>query len=158
MIFSLLQDSFRSPYRGNERNEKKSGLGNRRNETNRENEKLNNSKTIYEDLCAMSKPDASTPPERMFLTLGGRIRCKQCKAQSKRTKQQCRAPAMKGKEVCRTHGGLSTGPKTKEGRARCAAAKTIHGRETRQKRAYRSEKLAELRFLKEQLYRAGLLS
>jgi len=47
MIFSLLQDSFRSPYRGNERNEKKSGLGNRRNETNRENEKLNNSRTIY---------------------------------------------------------------------------------------------------------------
>ena len=51
---------------------------------------------------------------------------------------------MKGKEVCRTHGGLSTGPKTKEGRARCAAAKTIHGRETREKRAYRSTKMAEL--------------
>ena len=92
----------------------------------------------------MSKPDASTPPKRMFLTLGGRIRCKQCKATSKRTKQQCRAPAMKGKEVCRTHGGLSTGPKTKEGRARCAAAKTIHGRETRQKRADRRAKMAEL--------------
>ena len=59
----------------------------------------------------------------------GCVRCKQCKAKSKRTKQQCRAPAMKGKEVCRTHGGLSTGPKTKEGRARCAAAKTVHGRE-----------------------------
>ncbi len=77
----------------------------------------------------MSKPDASTPPERMFLTLGGRAWTKQCKATSKRTKQQCRAPAMKGKEVCRTRGGLSTGPKTKEGRARCAAAKTVHGRE-----------------------------
>jgi len=74
------------------------------------------------------------------------------------TKQQCRAPALKGKEVCRTHGGLSTGPKTKEGRARCAAAKTIHGRETRKIRQERSQKLAELRFLKEQLYRAGLLS
>ena len=48
-----------------------------------------------------------------FLTMGGRIRCIQCKAQSKRTKLQCRAPAMKGKAVCRTHGGLSTGPKTK---------------------------------------------
>ena len=92
----------------------------------------------------MSKPDAPTPPERMFLTLGGRIWTKQCKATSKRTKQQCRAPALKGKEVCRTHGGLSTGPKTKEGRARCAAAKTIHGRETRQKRADRSTKMAEL--------------
>ena len=66
------------------------------------------------------------------------------KRPGKRTKQQCRAPALKGKEVCRTHGGLSTGPKTKEGRARCAAAKTIHGRETRQKRADRSTKMAEL--------------
>ena len=51
---------------------------------------------------------------------------------------------MKGKEVCRTHGGLSTGPKTKEGRARCAAAKTVHGRETRAIRQVRSEKMAEL--------------
>ena len=65
---------------------------------------------------------------------------------------------MKGKEVCRTHGGLSRGPLTEEGRAKCAAAKTIHGRETRKIRQERSQKLAELRFLKEQLYRAGLLS
>ena len=79
-----------------------------------------------------------------FLTMGGRIRCIQCKAMSKRTKQQCRAPAMKGKAVCRTHGGLSTGAKTKEGRIRSAAAKTIHGRETRQKRAEASSKLGEL--------------
>ena len=28
---------------------------------------------------------------------------------------------------CRMHGGASTGPKTKEGRARIAAARTIHG-------------------------------
>ena len=79
-----------------------------------------------------------------FLTMGGRIRCIQCKAQSKRTKLQCRAPAMKGKAVCRTHGGLSTGAKTKEGRIRSAAAKTIHGRETRQKRSDTSSKLGEL--------------
>ena len=53
----------------------------------------------------------------MFLTLGGRVRCRQCKAQSKRTKQQCRCPAMRNNEVCRIHGGLSTGPKTPGGRA-----------------------------------------
>ncbi|MDA0630613.1 MAG: HGGxSTG domain-containing protein, partial [Proteobacteria bacterium] len=42
---------------------------------------------------------------------------------SKRTRKQCGAPAMRGKRVCRFHGGLSTGPKSAEGRARCAAAK-----------------------------------
>ena len=106
----------------------------------------------------MTKPTDSTPPERMFLTLGGRIWTKQCKATSKRTKQQCRAPAMKGKEVCRTHGGLSRGPVTAEGRARCAAAKTIHGRETRQKRAYRSAKMAELYELETLGRKIGLIS
>ena len=106
----------------------------------------------------MSKPDAPTPPERMFLTLGGRIWTKQCKATSKRTKQQCRAPAMKGKEVCRTHGALSRGPLTKEGRARCAVAKTIHGRETRQKRADRSDKMRELYTLEMLGRKIGLIS
>jgi hypothetical protein len=80
----------------------------------------------------------------MFLTLGGRIRCRQCKAQSKRTKQQCRSPAMRDKEVCRIHGGLSTGPKTKVGRARCAEVRTTHGRETRQKRREDSRQSREL--------------
>ena len=88
----------------------------------------------------------------MFLTLGGRIRCRQCKAQSKRTKQQCRSPAMRNKEVCRIHGGLSTGPRTAEGRRKCAAAKTIHGQDTRQKRADSSAKLREL-YMLEQLGR-----
>jgi hypothetical protein len=106
----------------------------------------------------MTKPNDSTPPERMFLTLGGRIWTKQCKATSKRTKQQCRAPAMKGKEVCRTHGGLSRGPATKSGRERCAAAKTIHGRETRQKRAYRSTKMSELYELETLGREIGLIS
>ena len=93
-----------------------------------------------------------------FLTMGGRICCIQCKAQSKRTKLQCRAPAMKGKAVCRTHGGLSTGPKTKAGRTRCADAKTIHGRETRQKRADTSSKLGELRELEVIARAAGIIT
>jgi hypothetical protein len=50
---------------------------------------------------------------------------------------------MKGKLVCRTHGGLSTGPRTAEGRKRCAEAKTVHGNETRAKRDERSRKSAE---------------
>jgi hypothetical protein len=77
-------------------------------------------------------------------TAGGRIICKQCQATSKRTRLQCQAPAVKGKNVCRTHGGLSTGPKTEQGRQRCAEAKTVHGNENRAKRAERSRKSAEL--------------
>jgi hypothetical protein len=38
----------------------------------------------------------------------------------------CRQPAMANGR-CRLHGGLSTGPRTAEGRARCARARRIHG-------------------------------
>jgi hypothetical protein len=79
-----------------------------------------------------------------MLTAGGRIRCVQCHATSKRTGHRCRAPAMHDKAVCRFHGGKSTGPKTEAGRAACAAAKTSHGRETRAIRYERKRKLAEL--------------
>lgn len=45
----------------------------------------------------------------------------------------CRAPAMKNGR-CRMHGGASTGPSA-EGRARIAAARTIHGQRTAAMRA-----------------------
>jgi hypothetical protein len=71
-------------------------------------------------------------PKQSEITLAsGRIRCTRCQATSKRTKLQCGGPAMKGKLVCRFHGGLSTGPKTELGRQICAAAKTIHGDDSR---------------------------
>ena len=79
-----------------------------------------------------------------FVTIGGRICCTQCSAKSKRTKVQCKSPAMRGKKVCRMHGGKSTGPRTKEGRKRCAEARTIHGKETRKIRQRRSELSREL--------------
>jgi hypothetical protein len=47
----------------------------------------------------------------------------------------CRAPAIRGKLRCRMHGGHSTGPRTQEGRARVAAARTIHGRYSAEWRA-----------------------
>jgi hypothetical protein len=90
-----------------------------------------------------------------FLTLGGRVLCQQCSALSKRTRQQCRAPALKGKTKCRFHGGKSTGPKTLEGRVRCASAKTKTGLETRQNRAERSRRLAYLRELEAYAYENG---
>jgi hypothetical protein len=82
-----------------------------------------------------------------FKTAGGRIKCAQCQAKSKRTGVQCRAPASKGKTKCRFHGGKSTGPKSKQGRQRCAIAKTIHGNETTTKRLERSQASARLAVL-----------
>ena len=49
----------------------------------------------------------------------------------------CRAPALKGKRRCRLHGGLSTGPKTAEGRERIRKAKTKHGRYSAATKAHR---------------------
>ena len=84
------------------------------------------------------------------------MQCTRCNALSKRTRLRCRAPAVKGKTKCRFHGGKSTGAKTAEGRARIAAAHTVHGRETRQKRADTSAKLAELRQLEQLGFTCGL--
>ena len=65
---------------------------------------------------------------------------------------------MKGKNVCRTHGGLSTGCKTEAGRLRCAEAKTIHGRETREARTERSLASARLAVLEAVGFSIGLMS
>jgi hypothetical protein len=54
---------------------------------------------------------------------------------------------MRGKRVCRVHGGKSTGPRSDQGRERCAEAKTINGRETRKKRQIRAEKFREMKAL-----------
>jgi hypothetical protein len=64
-------------------------------------------------------------------TAGGRIKCLRCNAMSKRTKLQCGGPAVKDKTKCRFHGGLSTGPRTELGRQICAAANTVHGKDSR---------------------------
>ena len=96
--------------------------------------------------------------EQTLTTLGGRVTCQRCQAKSKRTKLQCAAPALKGKRVCKTHGGRSTGPKTEAGRQRCAEAKIIHGRETREARSERSLASARLAVLEEVGFLIGLLS
>ena len=77
--------------------------------------------------------------------LRGRVRARRCQALSKRSKLQCGKAALRGKSVCMFHGGKSTGPVTELGRQRCAAAKTIHGFETRSKREYRAKKFDEMR-------------
>lgn len=80
-----------------------------------------------------------------------------CQARSKRSGQQCRKAAVRGKAVCKIHGGASTGPKTPEGRQRCAEARTVHGRERRATRRVRAEKLRELRQLQGVMAGLGML-
>ena len=81
----------------------------------------------------------------------------QCQAKSKRTQHQCRAPAAKGKTKCRFHGGASTGPKTEQGRQRCAEAKTIHGNETRKARTERAAAFRRPRVLEDLGHALGIM-
>ena len=95
--------------------------------------------------------------EQNLKTLGGRITCQRCQAKSKRTKVQCGAPALRNKNVCLRHGGRSTGPRTEEGRQRCAEAKTIHGNETRKARTERALAMRRLRALEDLGHSLGLM-
>ena len=76
-------------------------------------------------------PSTTTlPPERRGrlrngATPGDFLAAPRCGART-RAGCCCRQPAM-GNGRCRLHGGLSTGPRTAEGRARCARARRIHG-------------------------------
>jgi len=95
--------------------------------------------------------------EQNLKTLGGRITCQRCQATSKRTKVQCGAPALRNKNVCLIHGGLSTGPRTEQGRQRCAEAKTIHGNETRKVRTERALAMRRLRTLEDLGHALGIM-
>ena len=61
--------------------------------------------------------------------------------------------AMRGKHVFGIQSDKSTDLITEAGRKRCGSAKTLHGRETRAIRAKRSETLAELKVLGQQIRR-----
>ena len=65
---------------------------------------------------------------------------------------------MKGKRVCRTHGGASTGPKTPEGRQRCAEARTKTGTETRKARTERALAMRRLRTLEDLGHALGFMN
>lgn len=95
--------------------------------------------------------------EQHLQTLGGRVTCNRCLAQSKRTGLQCRAPAIAGKSKCRFHGGRSTGPKTESGRQRCAAAKTTHGQQTSSMRTKSRIASAELALLESVGFEFGFM-
>ena len=77
---------------------------------------------------------------------------------------ECQRPANKKNGRCRVHGGASTGPRTKEGRARISDANLRHGRYTKDKLEKQQENAAkgrkirkELRQLEHDLIAGGLL-
>ena len=126
---------------------------------------LNRSKCRLMECCVLNiinqlkdNPFMVHPEKYEFMTTaGGKISCRRCQAMSKRTWLQCGAPAISGKAVCRFHGGLSTGPRTEAGRARCAAAKTIHGQSSRKARAECREEMIQLALLEELGRISGLI-
>ena len=71
----------------------------------------------------------------------------------------CRKYPMKGNRRCRLHGGLSTGPRTAEERARIAAAQFKHGRYVnwRARRAKEKFYYKKIRMLMAQAKEAGLI-
>lgn len=98
---------------------------------------------------------------KLMLSEGiGKIQCLRCTAQSSRTGQQCGRAALKDSKTqkCQFHGGRSTGPKTEEGKARIAALHTVHGQETRAKRAERSAASARLSQLEDAAYLLGMIT
>ena len=85
----------------------------------------------------------------MLITAGGRIKCRRCTAKSSHTKEQCKRPASKLSKTskCSRHGGLSSGPRSKEGKDRIRAAHLKHGEETLEAKAERNEKSVVFRYL-----------
>ena len=65
---------------------------------------------------------------------------------------------MLGKRVCSRHGALSTGPRTPEGRQRCAQARTTHGKETTSMRLERSIASAKLSVLESVGFEFGIMT
>ncbi len=78
----------------------------------------------------------------------GPISVPRCQARSKRSGlQQCGLMAVRGKRVCRVHGGKSTGPRTREGKAAVAAAHLRHGRRAKDHTAMRRAQRDQVRAL-----------
>ena len=76
-----------------------------------------------------------------------------------RSDNPCRKYPIKGKRRCRLHGGLSTGPRTAEGRARIAAAQFKHGRYVnwRERREKEKAYYKQIRLVMAQAREAGLI-
>jgi len=83
--------------------------------------------------------------------------CNRCAAVFKATGQRCTAIAVSGRRTCLGHGGASTGPRTIEGKRKCAAVRTVHGWETTAMRQERSLGTARVAVLESIGFAIGLL-
>ncbi len=75
----------------------------------------------------------------------------------KKSGTACQISPLKGKNRCRLHGGLSSGPKTAEGRARIAAAHYRHGRRSKKFIEMRAKIWKELREIEARMRADGLI-
>jgi len=107
---------------------------------------------INPSLCLAKYLDGQNPMKEEALTNP------HCGAKT-RSGKPCEKFPLASKRRCRLHGGLSTGPKTVEGRGRIAAANTKHGRYVnwREKRAKEKYYLGEIKRLMREAQLAGLL-
>ena len=69
----------------------------------------------------------------------------------------CQKHPIAGRTRCRLHGGLSTGPRTPEGKAACVAAHWKHGRRSKAYVEARKQIWAELRRIEEEMRSIGLI-
>jgi len=69
----------------------------------------------------------------------------------------CQKHTIAGRTRCRLHGGLSTGPKTPEGKAACVAAHWKHGRRSKAYIEARKQIWAELRRVERQMKAQSLI-
>ena len=74
-----------------------------------------------------------------------------------RSGTKCQKPPVKGKSRCRLHGGLSTGPRTAEGKARIAASHYKHGKRSKAFTEMRKKIWAELREVEARMRDNGLI-
>lgn len=98
-------------------------------------------------------------PEKYLVTAGGKIKCIRCKAYLKKHQRQCLAPAVNKKTcLCKWHGGLSTGPRTKEGIEKIRQSHLRGGKETLAAKKSRSEQSLRLQMLEQALHLLNMTS
>ena len=69
----------------------------------------------------------------------------------------CQKPLLKSKSRCKLHGGLSSGPRTEQGKARIAAAHFKHGRRSKRFVQMRAKIWKELREIEARMKADGFI-